>query len=181
MRPDGGRRDIGTLGTICSVSAWFLPRCVGCKASKQSLPSTGLCNPQAVTGNFGEKLRPEMNLQGQAELALGRERYSQEVEMHEGRCGNRNLPTHDMKGKTRPCKESKWWEWRGWWVSAQLDKSGGQPRGLESPASRGRPVPGLPDAPGGVPGLLGHSWQSLSSCRLPSTCCVDGKQAQFRN
>lgn len=61
-------------------------------------------------------------------------------------------------------------------MSAQLDKGGGQPRGLGSPASHDRPVSGLPDAPGGVPGLVGHSWQSLRSCHLLSTCYVpDGK------
>ena len=143
-----GRRDMGTPGTTCSVSAWFLPRCLGCRASKQSLLSTGLRNVQAVTGNFREKLRPEMNLQGQAEPAPGRERYSKEVKMHEQRCGNRNLLTRDMKGKARPCKKPRWWEWRGQWASAQLDKRG---------ASLGRSVPGLPDTPGGVPGFLGHS------------------------
>lgn len=51
-------------------------------------------------------------------------------------------------------------------MSAQLDKGGGQPRGLGSPASLDRPVPGLLDAPGGVPRLMGHSWQSLRSCRF---------------
>lgn len=84
---------------------------------------------QVLAAQFlpGSRLGAEMNLEGQAELALGRERYSKEVEMHEQKCGNRNLLTCDMKEKTRPCQETRRWEWRGQKVSArQVDNREGQ-------------------------------------------------------
>lgn len=63
-----------------------------------------------------------MSLEERTELALGRKRYSKEVELHEQRCGNRNLLTCDMKGRTRPGDQMMGME--GQQASAQLDNRG---------------------------------------------------------
>lgn len=59
---------------LLNVSAWPLPRCLGCRESQQFPPSVGFYDPQAVTANFGQELGHELNLEGQTEVVLGRKR-----------------------------------------------------------------------------------------------------------